>query len=240
VCAGRWLDGTDAGCSEPLLHIDVILTFVFYGVALTVLLNTLAVARHVAREGLPAFLPPVLLVELPVTFLLLMGGVAAWLFSPGTKKVAQEHWALTCGVATVLSVELNTRVMLAFTARDTGVLSRFLHVRALAFATVPLWVHLGWHKSLLGAEPQPFCAGALLAAGVVAVLPCARFIFAACTQVAAALGIATFSIAKPANAAASSESTASGSERSKSVSRGKSPAKGSSTSSAVSRKKKTR
>jgi hypothetical protein len=240
VRVGRWLDGSEArgGGDAALLSIDVILTLVLYGVVITVVANGVAVARHVAREGLPNFLSPALLFELPATFLLLMVGIVGWLFSEGTRELAQEHWVLTCGVATVLIVELNTRIMLAFTTRDEGVLSRALHMRTLAFAAVPLAVRAG-APTALGVGRDEFCAAALLAGGVAALLPCVNFVFAACTQVATALGIATFSLTKPAAAEASSSSSSSNSGESKrsssqgrsSVARGKSPAKGNSSTS---------
>jgi hypothetical protein len=229
VRLGRWLDG-DPQPARDLVSMDIILAFVFYGVLLTVALNVAAVAGRARRAGLPPWLPPALLAELPAAFIVLMGGVTAWLFSEGTRALAQRHWALTCGVATVLSVEMNTRVMLAFTAKDAGLLSRALHLRVLAFAAAPLAVRLGT-PGALGVERDAFAAAALLLCGVAALLPCVRFIFAACTQVAAALGIATFSLERPA---AGAEAGAEGSSVSGSASsggggrrvRGKSPAKG--------------
>ena len=235
VQLGRWLDGSAATLGapiparDPLVSMDVIVTLVLYGVVLTVLANVAAVARHAAREGLPPFVTPAQLVELAATFLALMGGLAAWLFSEGTRDVAQAHWVVACGAATMLSVEMNTRVMLCFTARDGGLLSRALHVRALAFAAVPLAVRLG-AAAALGVERRDLVAAALLAGSVAALLPCVHFIFAACTQVAAALGIATFSLEKPAPpqaAAAPADSSSSGGGRSEG---GRASSRGSSTS----------
>ena len=196
VKMGRWLDGSLLliNPAAPLSRMDLILGLVFWGVVLTVVGNVITVIRHaVSPAGLPSWLSARQTLHLATTFMVLMYGVSAWLFSSETRSLAQYHWALTCGVATTLTVEHNTRIMLALTTKDEGVLSSYLSFRSLVFSAVPLAMRWGVPKAL-GLPPRDFAAGALLACGVAALVPCVAFIFAACTEVAAALGIHTFSI----------------------------------------------